>query len=175
MERPANGLWLALRRVAKPERPLDLMLAVWPLMVGRRFATHTRPVAWNKGRVDVEVTNPDWRQELEGLSKSVRSQINRWWGTPLVREVRFLPAWRRTARRARKPAAHPSAKRAGDHAAAGGPRSVSQAPPALGSAETKLSTALRQLEPVLSGIADEELRDLIGRVAAKYLAKPGKK
>jgi hypothetical protein len=37
-------------------------------------------------------------------------------------------------------------------------------------AESKLQSALKELEPSLRGIADEELRDLITRVATKYLA-----
>lgn len=163
MEKAGKTMWSALRRVAQPERPLDLLIAVWPLMVGQRMASHTRPVAWNKGRVVVEVSEAEWQRQLEGLSRDIRRQINHWWGAQLVREVRFLLSEkpRASARPGRG-----GAPSVGDHTSTSSDLAV---------AENKLSSALKELEPALSGIADHELRDLIARVAAQYLAKQEKK
>ena len=166
MERAGKSLWSALRRVARPEKPLDLLVAVWPLMVGCRLSDHTRPIAWSKGRVDVAVDQPEWQSQLESMGKDVRKQVNKWWGSELVREVRFVPE---------KAKRHASA-RAGQRSAAGpGKRSRSLAEPEASSrtpAETKLGAALKELEPALRGIADADLRDLIARVAGQYLGKP---
>ncbi|MBI1750744.1 MAG: DUF721 domain-containing protein [Acidobacteria bacterium] len=168
MERAGQSLWSALRRVARPEKPLDLLVAVWPLMLGRRLASHTRPVAWVKGRVDVAVDEPEWQDQLESMGKDVRAQVNRWWGSELVREVRFVP----------EKAKRTASGRAGQgSAAARGKRLRLAAEPDASTrtpAENKLGAVLRELEPALKGIADAELRDLIARVAAQYLGKQEK-
>ena len=159
MERAAKGLWGVLRRVARPERPLDLLAAVWPLMVGQRLAAHTQPVAWEKGSVVVAVGDREWQKQLEGMADEVRKQINRWWGSELVREVKFS--------RGKVPGASapPTAQ---------APRHPAQLQGKT-EAEEKLKAALKELEGPLARISDVELRDLIARVAAKYLAKQEKK
>jgi hypothetical protein len=159
MEHAGKTLWTALRRVARPERPLDLLAAVWPVILGPRLAAHTQPVAWHKGVVTVDSPDAEWHAQLAGLAAEIRKQINRWWGTDVVTEVRVAPARRggfsgTASRRASKQAPRP---------ASGKPES----------AESKLDAALQDLEPALRGIKDDELRDLITRVACKYLA--GKK
>ncbi len=161
MEQAGHSLWSALRRVARPEKPLDLLVAVWPLMVGKRLAGHTRPVAWSKGRVAVAVDEPEWHKELQGMSKDVRKQINRWWGSELVTEVRFVTdkSKRQAPSEARK-------------SSVGGLKARPHSGPEKSTpSENKLSAALKDLEPALRGIGDAELRDLISRVASKYLDK----
>jgi hypothetical protein len=121
-------------------------------MVGRRLADHTRPVAWSKGCVDVAVDQPEWQSQLENMAKDVRKQVNKWWGSELVREVRFVPE------KANRP--RPVAE----------PEKNVRTP-----AEHKLSAALEELAPALKGIADADLRELVARVAGQYLAKQAKK
>jgi hypothetical protein len=160
MERAGKSLWSALRRVARPEKPLDLLIAVWPLMVGRRLADHTRPVAWSKGRVDVAVDQPEWQSQLESMGKDVRTQVNKWWGSELVREVRFFPE------KMKRPASDRGKR----------PRLTSeQEASAHTPVASKLSAALKELEPALNRIADTDLRDLVARVAGQYLVKQAKK
>jgi hypothetical protein len=160
MERAGQSLWSALRRVARPDKPLDLLVAVWPLMVGRRLASHTRPVAWSKGRVDVAVDEPEWKSQLESMGKDVRAQVNRWWGSELVREVRFVPE--RTSR--------PAAARGKRPQLVTETQASKRTP-----MENKLGAVLKELEPALKGIADTDLRELIARVAGQYLDKQAKK
>lgn len=156
MERAGISLWSALRHVARPEKPLDLLTAVWPLMVGNRMALHTRPVAWSKGRVDVAVDQPEWQGQLESMGKDVRKQVNKWWGSELVREVRFVPE------RAKRPETRKSKLEI---------RSSKGSTPA----ESKLHSALKELEPALNRIGDADLRELISRVAGQYLDKQARK
>jgi hypothetical protein len=167
---PANkALWHALRRVARPEKPLDLLKAVWPVVLGPRLASHTRPVAWHKGSVTIEAPEPEWREQVEHMTGEIRKQINRWWGTEMVHEVRIASGKRghpATASAARSDAKSASSDAsATPHASTGGGSD----------AESKLQAALKELEPSLRGIADEDLRDLIARVASKYLAVRDKK
>jgi len=87
--RKAKRIWSDLKRVARPQTPLDLLVAVWPAMVGPRLAGHTRPVAWKKGRIEVSVRDQDWRKQLDRLAEQVRKRINAWWGAELVHRVTF--------------------------------------------------------------------------------------
>jgi hypothetical protein len=168
MEHASKVLWNALRKVARPERPLDLLVAMWPVLVGQRLAAHTQPVNWHKGRVDIEVTDPDWHRQIAGLGDEIRKQINRWWGTELVREVRLI-----------QPKSQKSARRALEKTAPKKPVMSSETaekhPLTQSHAERKLQDAIRDLDTVLVGISDEELRNLIAQVADKYLSGQGKK
>ncbi len=161
MQQANKALWSALKRVARPEKPLDMLAAVWPVVLGPRLAAHTRPVAWNKGCVTIEASEPEWQKHVQDMTAEVRRQINRWWGTELVVEVRLAPV-----KRAKTPA-KPQVAGAGTSSPAESPARVM--------AESKLRAAVAELEPSLRGIADDELRDLITRVAAKYLAGKEKK
>ena len=178
MERAGQSLRSALRRVARPEKPLDLLAAVWPLLVGRRLAAHTRPVAWSKGCVNVAVDQPQWQNQLESMGKDVRAEVNRWWGSELVREIRFVPD------RPKRPEArysipkHRDDTRNSKTVTAGQSKrtSASDKEASRGtSADKKLSAALKELEPALNRIADTNLRGLIARVAGQYLGREAKK
>ncbi len=159
MERAGKSLWSVLRRVARPDKPLDLLTAVWPLMVGSRLALHTRPVAWSKGRVDVD--QPEWQGQLESMGKDVRKQVNKWWGSELVREVRFV-----TDKKNPQITQIPQMR---------GKSKLGAARAANVPAESKLSAVLKELEPALNRIADADLRELISRVAGQYLDKQARK
>ena len=159
MERASKSVWAALRRIAKPEKPLDLLVAVWPLMVGSRLAAHTRPVGWNGARLDVGVDEGPWQAQLDRLGRPVRAKVNAWWGGNLVREVRFVPAKRR-----KQPPAAPQPAPAQERG---------KRPEAA--AEDRLRSVLKELEGPLAEISDDKLRELIARVATSYLSKSEKK
>lgn len=154
MEHASKSVWAALRRIAKPEKPLDLLAAVWPLMVGTRLAAHTRPTGWNGSRLDVSVDEGPWQAQVERLSKPIRAKVNAWWGGTLVREVRFVAAKRRKLAAAAPPPHVPAARKSAD-----------------AEVEDKLRAVMKELETPLAEISDEELRELIARVAASYLGK----
>lgn len=158
MEHASKTVWAALRRIAKPERPLDLLVAVWPLMVGSRLAAHTRPVGWNGARLDVSVDDGPWQAQLERLSRPIRAKVNTWWGGNLVREVRFV-----ASKRKRRTAPPPEP-----------PLALEQAKPSEAAVEDRLRGVLKELEGPLEGISDDELRELIARVASRYLSKSKK-
>ena len=158
MERASKTVWAALRRIAKPEKPLDLITAVWPLMVGSRLAAHTRPAGWNGSRLDVAVDEGPWQTQVERLSRPILRKVNAWWGGNLVREVRFV-----------------SPKRKKRAAAPAEPSPATQPKAAVGEVESKVRAVLMELEEPLAQITDDELRDLIARVANNYLSRGVKK
>lgn len=151
MERAGKTLWKALRKLAKPDRPIDMLGAVWPLIVGPRLAGHTRPLSWTENRVRVGVDEGPWKNQVERLEKPIRTKINNWWGQGLVREIQFV------AQRAR-PAGKSQSQR------------TRAKPPKLSNreVESRIRERLKEMKG-LEGIRDDELRELIGRVAARYL------
>ena len=156
MHRAGKVVLAALRRAAGTEKPLDLLEALWPLIVGPRLAEHTRPVAWEKGWVEVAVGDRDWQEQLEHMTDVLRSRINRWWGTEIVEEITFT-----RSKVARKPA--PESKR---HKAAG-----TSLVNAKAEKPTRLTSEVRELKGELDSIRDPKLRELVGRVFRKYVAK----
>ena len=73
----------AARLVSDPDRrlgPIDMLAAVWPLIVGPRLAEHTRPLAWTAQRLRVGVDPGPWKSQVERMGKPVRAKVNAWWG-----------------------------------------------------------------------------------------------
>ena len=91
MHRAGEILRGALRRLRRPEQPLDWLVAVWPLVVGKRLAECTRPLACAAGVLEIGVAGAAWREQLAEMTDSLRAQINRWWGGELVRQVKLVP------------------------------------------------------------------------------------
>ena len=152
MERAGKAVLAALRRVAGSEQPLDFLAALWPLIVGARLAEHTRPVQWRKGALQIAVGDPEWQQQLERMPEALRSRINKWWGAGVVQEVTFV---RGKAGSAPVPRTQPKVK-------------PSKARPPKEARVDELKDALRR-------IRDPEFRNLIERVAGKYMAGSEKK
>jgi len=158
MERAGKAIWAALKQVAESERPVDFLAAVWPLVVGSRLANHTRPVAWEKTRLVIAVGDLEWQKQLERMTGELCEQINLWWGTAVVREVTFVRA------RGDRPAERePQGKAPGANAAKW----------ELGK-ESDSTAILKELKEPLSRIQDAELRELVSRVARKYVTRGGK-
>ena len=147
MERAGKAVLAALRRVAGSEQPLDFLTALWPLIVGARLAEHTQPVQWKKGSLQIAVADREWQQQLERMPETLRTRINKWWGADVVVEVTFVRG--KTGRQA-GPRTQPKAKQ--------------------GKTWPPREARVEELKEALGRIRDPELRDLVERVAAKYLA-----
>lgn len=150
MEHAGKAVFAALRRVADQEKPLDLLAAVWPLVVGVRLAEQTRPVAWEKGWLQVAVSDLHWQEQLERMPHTLRDQINKWWGASVVQEVSFVRG--KVAPQGSE--ARPSAAR-------------TKASKASGAKPEKVE----EIEGALARIKDPTLRRVVARLAAQYLSK----
>lgn len=153
MEQAGKSLWNVLRRLADPENPLELLVAVWPLIVGVRLAAHTVPIAWDQDRLKIAVNEAEWHKQLQEMSGEVRRRINQWWGEQVVREVSLVRG------KVSLPAEWEAQK----------PRGI-PAPALRESREASLSAILKELEGPLGEISDEELRELVARFAERYLS-----
>jgi len=145
MERAGKAVLAALRRVAGSEQPLDLLTALWPLIVGARLAEHTRPIQWKKAALQIAVSDREWQEQLERMPDALRARINKWWGADVVDELTIV-----RGKVGRQPASKPIAKQRKTWP----PREVK----------------VEELKEALSRIRDPEFRALVERVAARYLA-----
>ena len=90
MERAANILGSALRRLDSPEAGLAWLSGSWTSIVGPALAAHTRPVRCSAGCLELAADGNFWQQQLEIMRHDLCGRINRAWGASLVREVRFV-------------------------------------------------------------------------------------
>ena len=62
----------------------------WPRIVGPRIARHTRCAWFHEGVLRVETESSAWTHELGYLEPELIRKINRFLGTDVVREVKFV-------------------------------------------------------------------------------------
>jgi len=92
MEKAGEFLGRVVRRLERPEATLAWLVGAWPAIAGKTLAAHTRPVRCENGRLELSVNTKAWQQQLEPMAQEIRDRINHAWGSPLVREVKFLVA-----------------------------------------------------------------------------------
>lgn len=92
MERAADLLGHVARKMRRPEAPIAWLVSSWPRIVGATVAAHTRPVRCHDGCLEIAADGKVWQRQLESMTRDFCAQINRAWGSTLVREVRFATA-----------------------------------------------------------------------------------
>lgn len=75
--------------VSDPLAEEDLVLTYWPSTVGPMIAYRTRPVGVFGRKLFVEVTDPEWRDELQSLSRQIARQMNKAVGRKVLWDVSF--------------------------------------------------------------------------------------
>jgi predicted nucleic acid-binding Zn ribbon protein len=94
MDKACNLLGGMLRQLRRPEAAVAWLSGVWPQVVGRTIAAHTRPVRCAAGCLEIAADGKPWRIQLETMSNEFCAQVNRNWGGTLVREIKFVDAHR---------------------------------------------------------------------------------
>lgn len=94
MDKASDFLGGMFRQLKRPEAAVAWLTGVWPQVVGRTIAAHTRPVRCAAGCLEVATDGKPWRVQLETMQKEFCAQVNRNWGGTLVREVKFVPTSR---------------------------------------------------------------------------------
>lgn len=67
-------------------------LEYWPEVVGEAAARRSRAVAFNGGRLIVEVDAPAWAKQLEYLKRTIVARLNARLGDEVIREIHFTPS-----------------------------------------------------------------------------------
>jgi predicted nucleic acid-binding Zn ribbon protein len=94
MER-AGKLIRKLKLPAETASLEDLVLAAWPMAVGKRIASHTRPVALVRERLVIEVEDPIWQRQLWTLRGQILAKLVEVLGPGAVGTVEFRVAVQR--------------------------------------------------------------------------------
>lgn len=89
MERAGDMLGRAVRRLERPEAALAWLEGVWPNVVGKTLAAHTRPLRCSNGSLEIAADTASWRKQLEAVKAELCARINKAWGGHLVRQVEF--------------------------------------------------------------------------------------
>lgn len=92
MQRAADALPAALRRLITPSQALDLCTALWPTLAGRAIAAHSRPIRLRDGVLVIAVDQPSWVATMESLLPQLKSALARWLGPDLITEIRLANA-----------------------------------------------------------------------------------
>jgi predicted nucleic acid-binding Zn ribbon protein len=89
MEKAGNFLGGMLRQIKRPEAVVAWLSSVWPSIVGKTLAAHTRPVRCQAGCLEIAADNKAWQKQLEQMKPEFCAQVNKAWGSTLIREVKF--------------------------------------------------------------------------------------
>ena len=77
-------------QIKKSGTPLPAVLeGVWPLVVGGPVADRTRPVAFRKGTLTLEVNCPTWNLQLYQMVEEIRTAVNSFLGRQTVERIGF--------------------------------------------------------------------------------------
>jgi predicted nucleic acid-binding Zn ribbon protein len=97
MDRAADLLGRVARKIKRPEASMVWLASSWSRIVGKTIAAHTRPLRCQNGCLEIAADGKVWQRQLESMSRDFCAQINRAWGSVLVREVKFATAKNRPA------------------------------------------------------------------------------
>jgi hypothetical protein len=67
---------------------VEILTPLWPWVVGKGIAQHTRPVAFASGTLTLATACSTWAAQLRQMAEEIRTQINSFLGTPIVKKLR---------------------------------------------------------------------------------------
>jgi predicted nucleic acid-binding Zn ribbon protein len=73
-------------------RLAEVLAPLWPRVAGHAVAEHSRPVRFGGGTLVLETDGDCWATQLQALSKEIQTQVNRFLGEPVIRQVRVRTA-----------------------------------------------------------------------------------
>lgn len=89
MDKAGDLLGRVARKLGQSQAPIAWLTSSWPRIVGPTVAAHARPLRCHNGCLEIAADGKVWQRQLESMSRDFCSQINRAWGSTLVREVKF--------------------------------------------------------------------------------------
>ncbi len=76
-------------QVRRADPPLvEILTPLWPRVVGKAMAQHTRPAAFWAGTLTLATSCGSWAAQLRQLADEIRAQINTFLGGPIVKKLR---------------------------------------------------------------------------------------
>lgn len=70
---------------------LEILGPLWPRIVGKAMALHSRPVLFDLGVLTLHADGATWGNQLRYMSEEVRAKVNGFLGQSLVKKLRIKP------------------------------------------------------------------------------------
>ena len=67
---------------------LELLMALWPRVVGKGIARQARPVSFAARTLTIATSCPTWAVQFRQMSEEIRASVNRFLGGELVEKLR---------------------------------------------------------------------------------------
>ncbi len=100
MEEIGKSLPIIFKRHLRHDEPqlAEILAPLWSRVAGRAVAEHSRPVAFKSGELTLETSCETWAGQLRQMRAQLAEAVNRYMGTPVVKELRVrvranAPAW----------------------------------------------------------------------------------
>ena len=68
---------------------LEIVLPLWPRMVGKTMAQHCQPAFFASGVLTLSTDSATWSVQLKHLAEEIRAEINGFLGQPIVKKLRI--------------------------------------------------------------------------------------
>lgn len=68
---------------------LEILVPLWPRIVGRTMAEHSRPAHFDLGTLTLHADCPTWGTQLRHLTDEIRTEVNRFLGQAIVKKLRI--------------------------------------------------------------------------------------
>jgi hypothetical protein len=68
---------------------LEILVPLWPRIVGKTMAQHSRPAQFDLGLLTLHADCPTWGMQLRHMTDEIRSEVNRFLGQAIVKNLRI--------------------------------------------------------------------------------------
>jgi len=92
MEKLANIFSKLIPQASKNKEKfvLQLCLHVWNKSLGNAIHQNAKPIKYHNGILSVEVTDAQWKKELETMKVRFLKQLNQSFNTKLIKDISFV-------------------------------------------------------------------------------------
>ncbi len=79
------------RKQIRREEPrlLEILLPLWPRIVGKSIAQHSQPTLFVSGMLTLATDCATWAKQLVFMTEEIRAKINGFLGQPVVKKLRI--------------------------------------------------------------------------------------
>ena len=68
---------------------LEILVPLWPRIVGKTMAQHSRPAQFDLGVLTLHADCPTWGTQLRHMTDEIRAEVNRFLGQAIVKKLRI--------------------------------------------------------------------------------------
>ncbi|MGH9326491.1 MAG: DUF721 domain-containing protein [Terriglobia bacterium] len=67
---------------------LEILVPLWPRVVGKLIARFSRPASYHQGVLTVAASSPPWATQIREMREEIRAKVNGFLGAPVVKKLR---------------------------------------------------------------------------------------